>query len=134
MSKTIAVFPVCLSPIINSLWPLPIGIIESIALIPVCKGEFTDSLAKTFGASFSKKLNCGLSFSANIGPLPSIGFPNGSTTLPNNCSPTAIESNCFVLLTVSPDFIKFASPKTKAPTESSSKFSATARICPERAE
>jgi len=41
VSIAIAVFPVCLSPIINSLCPLPMGIIESIGLIPVCKGSFT---------------------------------------------------------------------------------------------
>ena len=36
-----AVFPVCRSPIISSRCPLPIGTIESTALIPVCKGSLT---------------------------------------------------------------------------------------------
>ena len=38
VSMAMTVFPVCLSPMINSLCPLPMGIIESIALSPVCKG------------------------------------------------------------------------------------------------
>ena len=37
-----AVLPVCLSPIINSLCPLPIGTKLSIDLSPVCIGSLTD--------------------------------------------------------------------------------------------
>ena len=36
-----AVLPVCRSPMISSRWPRPIGVIASIALIPVCSGSFT---------------------------------------------------------------------------------------------
>ena len=35
-------YPVCLSPMINSLCPLPIGTKLSTALIPVCIGSFTE--------------------------------------------------------------------------------------------
>ena len=42
-----AVFPVCLSPIINSRCPRPMGIILSTALIPVWSGWFTGERAIT---------------------------------------------------------------------------------------
>ena len=44
VSIAIAVLPVWRSPMISSRWPRPIGIIESIALRPVCIGSF-DRLA-----------------------------------------------------------------------------------------
>jgi len=46
----IAVFPVCLSPIISSLYPLPIGTSESTHLSPVCIGSCTDFLGIIPGA------------------------------------------------------------------------------------
>ena len=49
----IEVFPVCLSPTINSLCPLPIGTKASIAFIPVSNGVRTKSLSIIGGASFS---------------------------------------------------------------------------------
>jgi hypothetical protein len=39
VSMAMAVFPVYLSPIINSLYPLPIGTRQSTALIPVYMGS-----------------------------------------------------------------------------------------------
>jgi hypothetical protein len=36
-----AVLPVLRSPMISSRWPRPIGIIASIALMPVCSGSVT---------------------------------------------------------------------------------------------
>src|ERR1051325_8292328 len=39
VSTASAVLPVPRSPMISSRWPRPIGIIESIALIPVCIGS-----------------------------------------------------------------------------------------------
>ena len=53
VSTAIALFPVCLSPIISSLWPFPIGIKASIHLIPVSIGELTDSLSIIEGAFLS---------------------------------------------------------------------------------
>jgi len=41
VSSATAVFPVSRSPMISSRWPRPIGIIESIALMPVWSGSFT---------------------------------------------------------------------------------------------
>ena len=42
--------PVERSPMISSRWPRPIGIIESIALIPVWSGSFTGWRSTTPGA------------------------------------------------------------------------------------
>ena len=114
----IAVFPVCLSPIISSLWPLPIGIMESIALIPVCSGSFTDFLWSTPGAGDS----IGLRASATIGPLPSRGCPSAFTTLPIIASPTGTSTTAPVGLTMSPSLISLSEPRITTPTLSSSRF------------
>ena len=53
VSTPTEVFPVCRSPTISSLWPLPIGIIESIDRIPVAKGSKTDCLDMMPGAGDS---------------------------------------------------------------------------------
>lgn len=50
VSIAIAVLPVCLSPIINYLCPLPIGTRPSTALRPVCIGSLTDFLGMIPGA------------------------------------------------------------------------------------
>ena len=50
VSIAIAVLPVWRSPMISSRWPRPIGIIESIALMPVCIGSFTGWRWTTPGA------------------------------------------------------------------------------------
>ena len=113
-----AVLPVCLSPIINSLCPRPIGIIASTAAIPVCNGSVTGCLATTPRALRSIGKNC----VDWIAPLPSIGIPNGVTTLPRNSSPTGIEATRLVRLTVSPSLISELSPKRTQPTLSSSRL------------
>ena len=41
VSTAMAVLPVWRSPMMSSRWPRPIGIIESMALMPVCSGSFT---------------------------------------------------------------------------------------------
>src|SRR4026207_1292939 len=46
-----AVLPVERSPMTSSRWPRPIGIIESIALMPVWSGSFTGWRLTTAGAS-----------------------------------------------------------------------------------
>src|SRR6267154_2245316 len=53
VSIAIAVLPVPRSPMISSRWPRPIGIIESIALIPVCNGSFTGCRLMMPGATIS---------------------------------------------------------------------------------
>ncbi len=50
VSVMIAVLPVWRSEMMSSRWPRPIGIIESIALIPVCIGSFTGWRRTTPGA------------------------------------------------------------------------------------
>ena len=57
-----------------------------------------------------------------IGPLPSIGLPRVSTTLPKRPSPTLIEEILSVLLTVSPSFTLLDSPRSATPTLSSARF------------
>ena len=115
-----AVLPVCLSPIINYLWPLPTGIRESIDFKPVCIGSLTDCLGIIPGA-FTSTLFLSLE---EIAPFPSIGFPKPSTTLPNNSFPTGASTIALVLLIVSPSLIFLSSPKITTPTLSFYKFNA----------
>ena len=98
VSIATAVLPVWRSPMISSRWPRPIGIIASIALMPVCSGSCTDLRAMMPGALISI---CGVSV-ASIGPLPSIGSPSALTTRPSSASPTGTSTICPVRLTVSP--------------------------------
>ena len=53
VSIAMAVLPVPRSPMISSRWPRPIGIIESIALIPVWSGSFTGCRTTMPGATIS---------------------------------------------------------------------------------
>ncbi len=93
-----AVLPVCLSPIISYLWPLPIGTRPSTALRPVCIGSLTDFLGIMPGALiYTLDL-----FVVLTGPNPSIGFPKASKTLPNISSPIGTSTIAPVLVTVSP--------------------------------
>lgn len=93
-----AVFPVYLSPIISSLYPLPTGTSASTALSPVCIGSWTDFLGIIPGALTSTFLL----YLVLIGPSPSIGLPRASKTLPNISSPTGTSTIIPVLLTTSP--------------------------------
>jgi hypothetical protein len=73
-----AVLPVLRSPMISSRCPRPIGIMLSIALMPVCSGSFTGWRSAMPGAMISSGRRCG----DWIGPLPSSGRASGSTTRP----------------------------------------------------
>ena len=53
VSMQIVVLPVERSPMISSRWPRPIGIIASIAMMPVCTGWLTGRRRMMPGASFS---------------------------------------------------------------------------------
>jgi len=53
VSIAIAVFPVYLSPMISSLYPLPMGTRASTHLSPVCIGSWTDYLGIIPGALIS---------------------------------------------------------------------------------
>ena len=72
------VLPVCLSPIMNSRWPRPMGIIESIAISPVWRGSYTERLEILPGAGDSIKRDS----EATISPLPSIGLARAFITRP----------------------------------------------------
>ena len=78
------VLPVWRSPMISSRWPRPMGIIESIALMPVCSGSLTPWRSTTPGALNS----IGRKSAVSMGPLSSSGLPSGSTTRPTRASPT----------------------------------------------
>src|SRR6188768_419108 len=76
------------------------GIIESMALIPVCTGVSTGWRTMTPGAIRS----IGRVLFVSIGPLPSIGSPSGFTTRPMSASPTGTWTMRPVVLTWSPSF------------------------------
>ena len=124
VSIAIAVLPVCLSPMINSLWPRPIGVIASIIVIPVAKEVSTDFLVITPGAITS----IGRNAVVLISPFPSIGWPKALITLPSIASPAGTFITSPVDLTTSPSLIKEASPSKTAPTESLSRFIAIPKI------
>ena len=86
VSIAIAVLPVWRSPMISSRWPRPIGIIESIALSPVCSGSLTPWRWTTPGALNS----AGRVSEVLMSPLSSSGRPSGSTRRPSSSSPTGI--------------------------------------------
>ena len=125
-SVQMAVLPVVLSPIINSLCPLPIGIMASTALIPVWIGVSTDFLIATLGATISTSLLD----SEFTGPLPSIGEPMPSNTLPSNPSPTGTSITRPVPRTSVPSMIEAGLPRITIPTLSSSRFKAIPEIPP----
>jgi hypothetical protein len=52
-SMAMAVLPVWRSPMISSRWPRPMGIMASMALMPVCKGSRTGWRSTTPGATTS---------------------------------------------------------------------------------
>src|SRR4051812_31647515 len=120
VSTPMVVLPVWRSPMISSRWPRPIGIIESIALMPVCSGSTTGWRWTTPGALNS----AGRVSEYSISPLPSSGLPSGSTMRPSRPSPTGISSSVPVRLTVSPSTILSQSPNSTAPTLSDSRFRA----------
>ena len=71
VSIAIVVLPVDRSPMISWRWPRPIGVIESIALMPVASGSCTDLRAITPGAWSSSARRP----SSSMSPRPSIGLP-----------------------------------------------------------
>ena len=72
-SIAMAVLPVFRSPMISWRWPRPIGVMASMALIPVCIGSSTGWRPAIPGAVDSTRR---VSLVA-IGPLLSIGSPSG---------------------------------------------------------
>src|SRR5581483_5841468 len=120
VSTAIAVLPVCRSPMISSRCPRPIGVIASMAVMPVCNGSLTGCRATTDGDWISSaRVSVAL-----MGPLPSIGRPSASTTLPRNASPTGTERIRPVCLTRSPSSMWEASPRITQPISSRSRLNA----------
>ncbi len=119
-SMQTAVLPVWRSPMTSSRWPRPIGIIASMALMPVCSDSLTGNRSVTPGA----RRSMGENWSVTIGPLPSTGWPSALTTRPSIASPTGTEMMRPVRLTWSPSFSASNSPSSTTPTLSSSRFSA----------
>src|SRR5215469_1236948 len=126
VSMAIAVLPVCRSPMISSRWPRPIGVIASMALIPVCSGSLTFWRCTTDGACSSRAR----SSVPSISPLPSSGTPSGSTTRPRNPSPTGTDSTSPVRRTCWPSSTLAKSPRMTTPISRTSRFSASPRIPP----
>lgn len=120
VSTAMAVFQVCLSPMISSRWPLPMGTSPSTALRPVCMGYVTDLRGMIPGALISTL--CLLLLLT--GPRPSIGLPSASKTRPNISSPIGTSTMAPVLVTVSPSWIYLSFPKMTTPTLSVSRLSA----------
>ena len=118
-STATAVLPVWRSPMISSRWPRPMGIIESMALMPVCIGSWTVLRAMMPGALTSiLRLSV-----ASSGPLPSTGWPSAFTTRPTSASPTGTSAMRPVRLTTSPSRTASKLPSSATPTLSSSRFS-----------
>ena len=106
---------------ISSRWPRPIGIMASIALMPVCSGSFTGWRSTTPGALNSS----GRVSVVSIAGPPSMAMPSGSTTRPISASPTGTDITWPVRLTVSPSSIFSHSPNSTAATLSSSRLRAS---------
>ena len=124
VSIAIVVLPVWRSPMISSRWPRPIGIILSIALIPVCSGTLTlwrwmmpRAIASTGRISL-----------VSTGPLPSMGAPRAFTTRPSRSSPTGTERASPVRNTELPSWMVSLSDRIATETVSSSRFWATPKL------
>ena len=120
VSMATVVLPVLRSPMMSSRWPRPIGVMASMALMPVCMGSFTGWRAMMPGAWTSRRR---VSAPA-IAPLPSMGSPRGLTTRPSRASPTGTERIRPVARTSCSSWSPVSLPRMTAPMVSSSRFSA----------
>src|SRR5689334_9388035 len=118
--------PVWRSPMISWRWPRPMAVIASMALMPVCSGSLTGWRWTTVGACSSRMRLV----SAVISPLPSSGFPSGSTTRPRKASPTGTDRISPVRRTSWPSSMCVASPRMTQPISRSSRFRARPRTPP----
>ena len=120
VSVAMVVLPVWRSPMMSSRCPLPMGIMESMALMPVWRGTVTDFLLIMPGAWCSM----GRVSRQSMGPLPSMGLPSASTTRPISFSPTGTESTSPVRRTRLPSSTPTSEPSMTTLTQSSSRFRA----------
>ena len=119
VSMAIAVLPVERSPMISSRCPRPIGIIESIAFSPVCRGSFGLALDHARRLELQRPALGRLDRPQTIEE----GLPSGSTTRPSSPSPTGTLITSPVRRTGSPSFMVPLS-KSAVPTLSSSRLKA----------
>src|SRR5262245_57867830 len=126
VSIAMAVLPVWRSPMISSRWPRPIGVIASIALIPVWSGSCTD-LRATMPGAFSSTRRVSRPSTAG---LPSTGTPRAFTTRPTISIPTGTSRMRPVRRTLSPSRTWWVSPITAIPTLSSSRLSTRPEMLP----
>ena len=91
----------CLSPSINSLCPLPIGIIASKHNGPICKGSNTDclSIIPTAGDSMTYW------FLDDMLRVPNNCDPNGSNKDPTTKSPSITAAKLFDPITFPPSYV-----------------------------
>ena len=106
----------------SSRCPRPIGIIASIALMPVWSGSCTGSRKITPGALRSSGIRM---LSPRISPSPSSGVPIGSTTLPTSPSPAGMEAITPRRRTCMSSPTRSVWPISTTPTLSSSRFMTT---------
>ena len=111
VSTQTAVLPVLRSPMISWRWPRPIGVMASMALMPVCSGSDTDCRCTTEAACSSRTRRS----SASISPRPSIGAPSGLITRPRKASPTGTERTSPVRRTCWPSSMPSYAPRMTAP-------------------
>jgi hypothetical protein len=95
------------------------GIIASMALMPVWSGSFTGCRLTIPGALISTRRKSFVS----IGPRPSTGWPRALTTRPIIALPHGTSTIRPVRRTVSPSLIRLSSPRRTTPTLSSSRLS-----------
>ncbi len=69
VSMATVVFPVFRSPMMSSRWPRPMGVMASMALMPVCSGSCTGWRSTIPGAWISMRRMMG----STSGPLASTG-------------------------------------------------------------
>src|SRR6266508_958048 len=94
------------------------GVIESMALMPVCSGSCTGLRAVIPGAWTSSRRVV----EALTGPLPSMGTPRLLTTRPRSSSPTGTDRMRPVAFTVWPSSTCSPPPRMTAPIDSSSRL------------
>ena len=123
VSMATAVLPVWRSPMMSSRWPRPIGIIASMALMPVCIGSCTLLRSTMPGALISTLRVC----FESIGPLPSMGSPRALTTRPSSASPTGTSAMRPVRWTDVALADRLGVPRMATPTLSSSRLSTRPR-------
>ena len=113
-ARAMEVLPVCRSPMISSRWPRPMGIMLSMAKIPVSIGVSTGARSMMAGAGDSSLRKVRPSRG-----LQSSGLPNGSITRPSSSLPTQISATLPVPLATLPGGTKPPRLKSAALTPSS---------------